>query len=225
MTFETFKVVFAKLVDQSGYSDAEVARRLDVNRSTIGRWKSGEQSPALSKIKEIAALFNVNPMVFVDEGQVKSPFVVNETKASYDVVPVKGKSHKAPLYGSIAAGQPLEMITVEDYIEIPESLAEKHPNAFLLRVNGDSMNKIIPNGAYALIDPKEEINNGDIAAVSVDGFDATLKRFFRLQNTVALEPDSFNPDHIAKLYGSEEASTLKVIGKMIWYMSPYNVKY
>lgn len=225
MSYQTFKIVFSRLVDKSGYTDAEVGRRLGVNRSTIGRWKSGEQSPPLSKIKDIAALFGVNPMVFVDENANSTREVIAESNETYNAVPTKGTSSKVPLYGSIAAGQPLEMIVVEDYIEIPASIAERYPKAFLLRVNGDSMNKIVPNGAYALIEPTEEIKNGEVAAVTVNGYDATLKRFFRLQNTVALEPDSYNKDHVAKIYNSDEVSSLKVIGKMVWYMSPFNAKY
>ncbi|MGG1673289.1 helix-turn-helix domain-containing protein [Paenibacillus sp. NRS-1783] len=60
-----FNSVFENLVEKSPYSDSEIARRLGVNRSTIGRWKSGEQSPPLSKIPVIAELFGVHPMVFV----------------------------------------------------------------------------------------------------------------------------------------------------------------
>ncbi|MFB5761066.1 LexA family protein [Paenibacillus medicaginis] len=224
MSYQTFSRVFSRLVEKSNYSDAEVARRLSVNRSTISRWKSGEQSPALSKIKEIADLLEVNPMVFVDDSQEYSNKVA-EKKESYIVTPVKGSSSNVPLYGSVAAGQPLEMIQIEDLIEIPESVAFRYPNSFLLRVNGDSMNKIVPNGAYALIDPCEDANNGEIVAVAVNGYDATLKHFFKLQNSIALEPDSYNPEHVARVYTGAEATTIKVIGKMVWYMAPLDAKF
>ncbi|MCL2631492.1 MAG: hypothetical protein FWD45_00130, partial [Coriobacteriia bacterium] len=39
-----------------------------------------------------------------------------------------------PLFGSIAAGEPIEMITVDELFPVPRVLMEKHPNAFLLRV-------------------------------------------------------------------------------------------
>jgi repressor LexA len=213
MSFDTFKKVFSNLAEKSGYSDAEIARRLGVNRSTISRWKSGEQSPPLPKVKEIADFFGVNPMVFVDE--------------FHGAISVKAASVGVPLYGSIAAGVPLEMIQIEEYIEIPEMIGNKYPDAFLLRVNGDSMNKVVPNGMYALIAPNEEIKNGDVVAINVNGYEATLKRFFKLHNTIVLEPDSYNPEHTPMMLDctKAECEDLKVLGKMVWFMSPLNAKF
>lgn len=217
---DIFSRVFSELADKSGYTDAELARRLKVNRSTIGRWKNGELSPKLPALKSIADLFQVNPLIFVDDKYKQSSL-------PKEAIPVKGKSISVPLYGSIAAGIPLEAIPVEEYIEIPEDVGSWYPNAFLLRVNGDSMNKVVPNGAYALIDPYngEDVGNGDVVAVQVNGYEATLKRFFKLHNTVVLEPDSYNPDHVAQNFTSPETDNLRIMGKMVWFMSPPNTKF
>ncbi|OME07905.1 MULTISPECIES: XRE family transcriptional regulator [Paenibacillus] len=217
---DIFSKVFSELVSKSNYTDAELARRLNVNRSTIGRWKNGDLSPKLPKLKDIADLFQVNPLIFVDDQYKK-------TVLPKEAIPVKGTSVLVPLYGSIAAGLPLEAIPVEEYIEIPEEIGSWYPTAFLLRVNGDSMNKVVPNGAYALIDPYngEDVVNGDVVAVQVNGYEATLKRFFKLHNTVVLEPDSYNPDHVAQNFTSPELDSLRIMGKLVWYMSPPNVKY
>lgn len=72
MESNLFGEVFSKLAANSQYTDAELARRLNVNRSTIGRWKLGIQSPPLSKIAAIASLFNVHPRVFVGDFEDKN---------------------------------------------------------------------------------------------------------------------------------------------------------
>ncbi|KAA1180658.1 LexA family protein [Paenibacillus sp. B2(2019)] len=220
MEKDNFQVVFEKLVKNSSYTDAELSRRLNVNRSTIGRWRRGEISPPLSKIKEIANIFGVSPLKFISDE-------IQDLERPKEAISIKGTSVQVPLYGSIAAGIPLEAIPIEEYIEIPEDIGNWYPEAFLLRVNGDSMNKVVPNGAYALISPYngEDVGNGDVVAVQVNGYEATLKRFFRLHNTVVLEPDSYNPDHVAQNFTSPELDSLRIMGKLVWYMSPPNVKY
>lgn len=123
MERDVFQQTFERLKTQSGLTDAEIARRLDVNRSTVSRWKDGTISPPLSKIKEIANLFGVSPLEFIDDS-VEENEVRNTLKKALPegAIPVKGKSITVPLYGSIAAGVPLEAIPVEEYIEIPEDV-------------------------------------------------------------------------------------------------------
>lgn len=211
-----------RLREAKNMTKAELARRIGVSDVTLGHWEIGKISPRMGKVELIASVLGVTTDDLLFESQ-SNPQV--ETPVS--VIPVKGQSKQVPLYGSIAAGIPLEMIQIDDYIEIPEYIFERHPHAFLLRVNGDSMNKVVPNGAYALVEPCEEIANGEIAAVTVNGFDATLKRLYKLQNTLVLEPDSYNPEHSAKTFdlNNDQSDLIKVIGKMVWYMSPFNVKY
>lgn len=99
--------------------------------------------------------------------------------------------------------------------------------AFLLRVIGDSMNKVIPPNMLALIDPDVEVQNGDIAAIAVNGFDATLKRFYKFQDGITLEPESYNPEYKTQFYDSkaQEFTPVVVKGKLVWYMAPLNVKF
>lgn len=136
-----------------------------------------------SSLEKIADFFQVSPLIFVDDKYKHTTFPIG-------AIPVKAKSISVPLYGSIAAGVPLEAIPVEEYIEIPEDVGSWYPHAFLLRVNGESMNKVVPNGAYALIDPYtgEDVGNGDVVAVQVNGYEATLKRFLNYITLLFLSP-------------------------------------
>lgn len=211
-----FPLNLTKYREQKNLSKTELAKRVGVSDVTVGHWESGKISPRMGKVELIAEVLGVKPDDLLFDGQ----------PLSHGAIPVKGTARKVPLYGSIAAGIPLEMVQIDDYIEIPESIANRYPNSFLLRVNGDSMNKIVPNGAYALIDPCDEVNNGEIVAVSVDGNEATLKRFFKLQNSIALEPDSHNQEHKTKIYHVDgESIQLNIKGRMVWFMSPLDMKY
>lgn len=132
--------------------------------------------------------------------------------------------YDVPLHGSIAAGSPIEMLPVDDTHPVPMAVHEMYPDAFLLSVRGESMNRILPNGSMALVDPCEEVERDmEPYAVCVNGFDATVKRVRRLANGFELVPDSTDPTFKPAVYdyGIEGTDTVTVIGRVVWYCIPY----
>lgn len=130
-----------------------------------------------------------------------------------------------PLYGSIAAGTPIEMQEVEDTFPIPAKVHERHPEAFLLKVEGESMNRVLPNGCYAVIDPCKEVEkNGDPYAVCVNGYNATIKRVELLNNGFRLVPDSTDPTYPVQTfnYNDPGTETITVIGRVVYYVLPFD---
>lgn len=131
-----------------------------------------------------------------------------------------------PMYGSIAAGTPIEMLEAEDYIPIPQKLSEQYPKAFLLKVEGESMNKALPNRSYALVDPsrKEPIHDKHAYAVCVNGHEATIKRVKQLNNGFELIPDSTDPTYEIQTFNYNEEGTeeITIIGEIVWYTIPFD---
>ena len=84
---------------------------------------------------------------------------------------------------------------------------------FFLRVDGESMNKVIKNGAYALIRKTDFVDDGEIAVVLVNGFDATLKKFSKQGDFIVLEPMSDDPSIKTQIYTKD--TSIKVIGKYL----------
>lgn len=130
-----------------------------------------------------------------------------------------------PLYGAIAAGTPIEMTPVENTQPVPAKVHELHPNAFLLKVEGNSMNRVLPNGSYALIDPCKTVErDGAPYAVCINGYDATIKRVRKLNNGFELVPDSTDPTYETKTYNynEPETQTITVIGRVVYYVLPFD---
>ncbi|HIR42794.1 MAG TPA: hypothetical protein IAB86_05330 [Candidatus Aphodovivens avicola] len=130
-----------------------------------------------------------------------------------------------PLYGSIAAGTPIEMMEVEDTFPVPAKMHDAHPDAFLLKVEGESMNRILPNGCYALVDPCDTVeDNGAPYAVCVNGYDATIKRVRKLNNGFELVPDSNDPTYPVQTFNYNEpgTETVTVIGRVVYYVLPFD---
>lgn len=131
---------------------------------------------------------------------------------------------EVPLYGSIAAGTPIEMMEVENTHPVPAKVHEMHPEAFLLKVEGESMNHILPNGCYALVDPCNDVEDGKPYAVCVNGYDATIKRVKRLANGFQLVPDSTDPTYPVQTFNYNEpgTETITVIGRVVYYVLPFD---
>ena len=116
-----------------------------------------------------------------------------------------------PMLGSVAAGQPiLAQENIENYFPIP---AELLPNqqTFMLRVKGDSMiNAGIFNGHQIILAQQETAQNGDIVVALLDD-SATVKRFFREEGHIRLQPENDAMEPIL-------AESVQVLGKVIGLM-------
>lgn len=129
-----------------------------------------------------------------------------------------------PLYGSIAAGTPIEMLPIEDHFPVPKQVAEKYPDGFLLKVKGESMNKRLPNLSYAFINPTQDALDGKAHAICVNGHEATIKRVHVLDNGFELQPDSTDPTFKPQVFDYGEAGTdvITVIGEVVYYVIPFD---
>ena len=124
-----------------------------------------------------------------------------------------------PVYGRISAGIPnWAEECIEGRLPIdPELMNILNPEkCFFLRVNGESMNKEISNGSFALIRKQDMVENGEIAVVLVNGDEATLKKFSKQDDVVVLEPMSNDPSFTIQIYNKD--TEIKVIGKYIGKM-------
>jgi repressor LexA len=85
---------------------------------------------------------------------------------------------EVPLYGRIAAGKPIEVVSGDETVSVPEVLTKKGEN-YVLRVNGTSMiDDGIHDGDFVVVNRREKAQNGEMVAALVNG-EATLKRFYR----------------------------------------------
>jgi repressor LexA len=121
--------------------------------------------------------------------------------------------HRLPLVGEIAAGGPLlAEQNIEDYVGVPEPLSAGGEE-FVLRVKGDSMvDAGILDGDFVVVQRRQSAENGEII-VALAGDDeladeATVKRFFREDGRIRLQPEN---ETLEPIY----ADHVQVLGKVI----------
>ncbi len=141
-------------------------------------------------------------------------------------LPGEGRTRRAapslvelPLAGTIAAGQPIEAIAQqEETLTVPVALLGKGPgDPYVLRVRGDSMvDEGILDGDYVIVASRQPASNGEVVVALLGGGEATLKRFYRENGRVRLQPA--NPDMQPILIDRDD---LRMQGVVIGLWRPY----
>ncbi len=121
-----------------------------------------------------------------------------------------------PLYGTIAAGRPIEALRAPETVEVPATLRSEKP-CYVLKVQGDSMiDEGILDGDYVVVEHCTQAHNGDIVVALIDGEEATLKRILQRPEEIVLCPS--NADMQALRYAPERVSIQGVVvGQMRRY--------
>jgi repressor LexA len=113
-----------------------------------------------------------------------------------------------PLVGHVAAGQPiLAEENIEEYVQVPE-IAGGDDGEYILRVRGESMiDAGILEGDYVVIRPQETATDGEIV-VALVGEEATVKRFFREEDHIRLQPENSTMEPI-------RSREVRVLGRVV----------
>jgi repressor LexA len=113
-----------------------------------------------------------------------------------------------PLVGAVAAGQPvLAEENIEDYVTVPQ-IAGGEEGEYILRIRGDSMKDVgIMEGDFVVVRRQDDAQDGDIV-VALVGEEATVKRFFREDDHIRLQPENTALEPI-------RSREVKVLGKVV----------
>ncbi len=94
-----------------------------------------------------------------------------------------------PLLGVIAAGEPIEALEQNETMAVPSDFVIDESNSYVLRVKGRSMIEDgIFDGDYVIIERNPSPRNGEVVVALLDNAYATLKRFYREQDQIRLQP-------------------------------------
>ena len=122
---------------------------------------------------------------------------------------------KVPRLGVISCGDPINSEeNFDGYDDVPEHIVCD----FTLKCEGDSMiGARINDGDLVYIRQQSTVENGQIAAVLIDGTEKLLKRVYINDDSIILQAE--NPAYPPKVFSKEDMNRVSIIGKAVGFTS------
>lgn len=193
---------------QQGLTQAELAAKLGVDRSSVTQWETGVTTPRMKVITKLSTLFNTTPSVLISDSSTLTK------------LPISGSTATLPLrtLGKVHAGvMDDDTICDDEEIQVPERVVLAYPDAFLLRVEGNCMDRVIPEGSHVVVVPHKEPTNGSIVVIHDDAYEAIMRRYYKGSSALMLSPDSYEEEYQDIIVHDGQEITL--IGVVVWWQA------
>lgn len=197
----------------NGYTQETIAPKLNITTSAYGMYEQGRNTPPYSKLKELSEIYNISISELTGEPRENVEFIARSVSV-----------HTYPYIDNyVSAGSPTTISGMANLpkIQVPDELVGSYAGSnklFFLKVNGESMNKVIPNDSVIGIieyDSVYDLKNGDIVVYSTQDNEYAVKYFYRDGNNLVFRPASTNPNYYDTIFDIKD--NIKIIGKVVQY--------
>ena len=201
-----------KVRTDNNLTQEEFAKRLGVTFSAISQWETNRAAPRMGMVQKISDLFGVSKAdLIADDATPMPPLHKLTPVASTATLPLR-------TLGKVHAGVMDDTDTADDtYIQVPAHVLSAYPDAFVLRVEGDCMNCVIPAGSHIVVAPHKEPANGAIVVVRDECYEAIMRKYYRGSSSLMLSPDSFSDAYEDMIITADEDVSL--IGVVVWWQA------
>lgn len=215
--------ILSKLIDEKFESKRQFAEYINIPPTTLQSiLKRGVGKASIDNVISICRGLGIT-IEELERMANGDNFSVKERPAPY----LSNEKIEIPLFGDIAAGaisvvEPVTKESVETVTISRKFLGKYSMNnkLFAMRVNGESMNKVIPNRSYLICKPIEfeELKEDDIVVFSYDG-EYSLKRFRKddEDRVLIFSPESTDKKFRDLVIPFDTINDLRIYAKVIWY--------
>ncbi|ANM75078.1 helix-turn-helix domain-containing protein [Lactiplantibacillus plantarum] len=177
---------------QQGISADQLAESIGVSRSTIFRYEKGDiEKMPIEVVANVASSLHVslidlmgisNDSISEKITEIVSKLNTDRQQSVYNYADNQlkeqnGKVVNLPLVGKSAAN-PTELTYGDVEIEHDDFTDVPHGADTAIRIQGDSMEPLIHDGQIIFYHQQEEVENGEIAIVEIDGDGVTCKQIY-----------------------------------------------
>jgi transcriptional regulator with XRE-family HTH domain len=217
-------------------SQEEFGARIGVTRGSVSQWENNTSAPSIENLRSIARISRLS-LDWLDSG--KGEREIREEKP----LPI-GDKHKARVAGEVNAGvwreaSPINIDADADadkYPPVPAAINSRIPASRqgALKVIGNSVNKAIPDGAFAICESlwdSSEPEAGDLVVVQRERnglFEATIKLLAHKNGRWELQTHSHDPEFQGIIpltdnftASEKDSAIVQIIGRVIGHYAQY----
>lgn len=200
-----------RLRERNSLTQEEFGKIAGVSSMAVSQWENDRAVPRMGAVQLLADHFNISKGEIIDDEVPPTTIGAIPVYSSGEAtVPLRS-------LGRVHAGSLADEEEAEGRVEVPASVLAAHPRAFALVVEGNCMDRVIPEGAHVLVDPDREPQNGSIAVVETEAYQAVMRRWYRGNSTLMLAADSHEEQDDMVL--SMDDGPVRVVGTVVWWQA------
>lgn len=191
-----------ELRTRKGLSQQDVADAIGLSQQHVERMENMKQRLNTDHMEKLGKLFGVRPLeILEEEGRVRAP-ILDEVQAGAFV-------------DAAGAIDEREMRGLDDFVLVDYP----RRTIFALRVRGDSMDRVVPEGGLVIVDySTKNLESGELGVFRLADGKATFKRYRRQNGEEWLQPDSENHRHVPIF--PEDGQEIEALGRVVIQIQP-----
>lgn len=191
-----------RLREEKGWTMRDLGDKLGLSPSAISKW---EQNPE----KEVRKKYVLAIKEFMDdlgEEAVESGIYLVPL---YDVEVSAGDGHFEPTYETIIEKIPFPENWIRTFLRC------RPAQLIMIKVSGDSMEPLVREGDWVLVDISDNVAGDGIYLLNFSGL-LRLKQTQVMMASSQLRISSLNERYRDEVYDGEEANGIRVVGRAVW---------
>ena len=182
-----------------GLKQSDIVEMTGINKGALSSYLSGRYSPKQNNIYLLAKALDVNEAWLMGADVPINRMVVSGLSDTISI----------PVYGRVAAGQPIHVEqNIIGWEDIPKDWKGEYVG---LKIKGDSMSPRIHDGDTIIVRKQPDAESGNVVVAIINGEDATCKKLIKHPDGITLH--SFNPLYEPMYFSKKDAEIIPVV---IW---------
>lgn len=194
---------------RNNLTQEEFGEIVGVSSMAVSQWETGRAVPRMGAVQKISDYFHISKGSLIDEDS-----------STLTKLPISGSTATLPLrtLGKVHAGvMDDDAVCDDEEVQVPERVVLAYPDAFLLRVEGNCMNRVIPEGSHVVVAPHKEPTNGSIVVIRDDTYEAIMRRYYKGSSALMLSPDSYEEEYQDIIV--HDGQEIALIGVVVWWQA------